>query len=221
MLILFLFISPCGYSQINYQGFEGKSVYFGISLAYNSSDFKYTPSKEFLDNDSVLVIESSKGPGFNLGIISNFRLGEYFELRFIPALVFGEKHLNYQLINDSLHDQSVESIYLDFPFSIRFKSQPIKDIKVYVLAGFKYAYDLASNSSARKAEDLVKVFRHDVDIEYGLGFQFFFPLFIFSPEIKFSNGLFNIHSRDTDLIYSRVIDKLLSRTITISLHIEG
>ncbi len=220
-LIFILFLSLNAYSQINYQGFADKSVYFGISLAYNSSDFKYTPSNEFLNDDSVLVIESSKGPGFNLGIISNFRMGEYFDLRFIPALVFGEKQLNYELSSDSFHNQTIESIYLDFPIALRFKSQPIKDMKIYVTGGFKYAYDLASNSTARKAEDLVKVFRHDIDIEYGLGFQFFFPLFILSPEIKFSHGLFNIHSRDPNLIYSRVIDKLLSRTITISIHIEG
>jgi hypothetical protein len=208
-------------AQINYQGFAYKPVYFGISLAYNSSKYKMFPTEDFLAGDSVLYMDSYNGPGFNLGIVSNLRLGDFFDLRFIPALVFGEKELHYELINDSVYSRNIESIYLDFPLTLRFKSEPIRDMRVYVLGGFKYAFDLASNSTARKAEDLVKVLRNDFAIEYGVGFQFFFPLFIFSPEIKFSHGLFNVHARDPNLIYSRVVDKLLSQTLTVSLHFEG
>ena len=35
--------------------------------------------------------------GFNLGIVSNLRLGKYTDLRFIPTLVFGERILNYHI----------------------------------------------------------------------------------------------------------------------------
>jgi len=67
----------------------------------------------------------------------------------------------------------------------------------------------------------VKVGRHDLAYELGFGIQFFFPLFIFSPEVKIANGFINVHSRDEGLIFSRVIDKLFSRGIVFSLHFEG
>ncbi len=86
-----------------------------------------------------------------------------------------------------------------------------------MLGGFNYQYDLASNASARKADNLVKLKPYDFSIEAGIGFQFFFPVFILSPELKISNGLINVHSRDPNLIYSNTIDKLNSRMIVFSL----
>ncbi|MEI2748604.1 MAG: hypothetical protein V9E88_07600 [Ferruginibacter sp.] len=51
-------------------------------------------------------------------------------------------------------------------------------------------------------------------------FHFYFPVFVFSPEIKFGWGLKNVHSRDANLKFSNVIDKINARTITLSFIIE-
>jgi hypothetical protein len=92
---------------------------------------------------------------------------------------------------------------------------------VYMFGGGKIEYDLASNSTARKAEDLVKLKKFDYGVEAGVGFNIYFPVFILSPEIKISNGLGNIHSRDANLKYSSSIDKLNSRMVVFSLIFEG
>ncbi len=90
-----------------------------------------------------------------------------------------------------------------------------------MLRGINYRYDLASNSSIRKAENLVKLSRSDMCIESGVGFQFYFPVFILSPELKVSEGIKNIPSRDPNLQYSNVIDKIKSRMVVFSLIFEG
>ncbi len=90
-----------------------------------------------------------------------------------------------------------------------------------MLGGGKYEYDLASNSQARRAEDLVKLNKSALCYELGLGFHFYFPTFIFSPEIKFSNSFNSVHSRDKNLIYSNVIDKMQARMLVFSIHLEG
>lgn len=221
LLIVFLGFYSTANAQLNYLEYVNKKIYFGISMGVNISTYKYTHSADFAYNDTILKVNSKRGPGFNLGIVTNLKLGKYFDLRFIPALAFADKSLEYTLFNDSLVSKNIESININFPISLRFKSQPIKDMRIYVLAGLKYNMDLASNAKARKAEDQVKIGRHDFSYEYGLGIQFFFPLFIFSPEIKISNGLFNVHSANTSLVYSNVLDKLQSRTILISFHFEG
>jgi hypothetical protein len=69
--------------------------------------------------------------------------------------------------------------------------------------------------------ELVKVSPTDFALEIGGGIQFFFPYFIFSPEIKFSHGLGNTLIYNENLEESQIIDKILSRTFTISLHFEG
>ena len=90
-----------------------------------------------------------------------------------------------------------------------------------MLGGINYQYDLASNSTARKAQDLVKLNPSDWSVEGGIGFQFYFPVFILSPELKFSEGIKNVHDRDPNLQYSNVIDKLKTRMVVFSLIFEG
>ena len=90
-----------------------------------------------------------------------------------------------------------------------------------MFAGGKVEYDLASNARAKRAEELVKLKSLDMGIEAGVGFSFYFPVFILSPEIKISHGLINSHSRDENLKFSNIIDKLNSRMILFSLIFEG
>ena len=49
----------------------------------------------------------------------------------------------------------------------------------------------------------------------------FFKSFIFSPEIKISNGLRNIHSRDENLKFSSVFDKIQSRMVVFCIHLKA
>ena len=123
--------------------------------------------------------------------------------------------------NGTSTEQKVESIVMSFPLQIRLKSDRINNFRVYTLAGAKYDFDLASNAGARNSENMVKVKKSDLGVEGGIGFQFFFKYFIFSPEIKFSYGLTNVHARDESLRYSNVLDKMNSRMIMFSLHFEG
>ena len=90
-----------------------------------------------------------------------------------------------------------------------------------MMTGVKGDIDMASNARAKRADDLVKIDKYDYGIELGLGFNFFFQSFIFSPEIKISNGLRNIHSRDENLKFSSVFDRIQSRMIVFSIHLEG
>jgi hypothetical protein len=80
---------------------------------------------------------------------------------------------------------------------------------------------MASNARAKRAEELVKIEKNDYGPEFGMGFNFFFPSFIFSPEIKISNGMRNIHARDENLRFSNIFDKIQSRMIVFTIHLEG
>lgn len=208
-------------AQFNVHELGRKSVYFGIAMGVNVADFKVIHSPQNSVNDSVRYFAPSIGPGFNLGIIANYQFHKYFDLRFIPTLSFSDKAIKYEDLNHSIVKKTVSSIYLDFPLLLRFKSDPIKDFRIYVIGGVRYDFDLASNVKARKADDIIKLTRHDVAAEYGLGFMIYFPYFILSPEFKMSHGFINLNVPQTGLIYSRVIERIYSRTFTLSLNLEG
>ena len=207
----------------NYLDFQQKPYYFGITLAYNSSNYKIFQSADFILNDSISTVQSVTGPGFNLGIVTNLKIGNYFDIRFLPTLSFAERNINYASASGSRppYSRRIESVFVEMPFHMRYKSEPYKDIRLFVIGGVKYTFDVASDSRSNQSDELVKVSPTDFHLEVGAGAQFFFPYFIFSPEFKFSHGLGNVLIFDNQLEESTIIDKILSRTFTISFHFEG
>lgn len=210
-------------TQMNMLEHDAKPYYFGITLAANQSYFKLEHSPAFLADDSIMVAEPLKTMGFNLGLLANARLSEHFDLRFNPQLIFASKNLYYRDTYPKPQDteKKIESILLSFPLQIKFKSDRIGNMRVYTIAGLKYDYDLASNARLRRAEDLVKIKKSDYGYEAGAGFEFYFESFIFAPEFKISNGFGNVHVKDPNLRYSNVVEKLQSRMIVFSIHLEG
>ena len=225
-LLLFSSISTFAQSHkgnYNFMDFQQKPYYFGITLGYNSSNFRIFHSKEFILNDSISSAESVTGPGFNLGIVSNLKVGQYFDFRFLPTLSFAERNIRHTSPSDFRppYSRKVESVFVEMPFHIRYKSAPYNDMRLFIIAGIKYSLDVASDSRTRQSDELVKISPTDFAFEYGAGVQFFFPYFIFSPEFKVSQGISNILIFNDELDQSSVIQKILSRTFTISLHFEG
>jgi hypothetical protein len=221
IIIGILFLTWQAQAQFNYNEMSKKTIYFGIAMGFNVADFKIINAPLNSKNDSIHYIKTRIGPGFNLGIIGNYQFHKYFDLRFIPTLSFSDKNIVYTDLDNNTIVKDVSSIYLDFPVQLRFKSDPVKDFRVYGIAGMRYDYDLASNVKARRADDIIKLRNNDVAAEMGIGFMIYFPYFILSPELKVSRGVVNILYQTPGLIYSRTIQALYSRTFTFTLNLEG
>ena len=213
---------------INLPDHDDKPFHFGINLGMNRSHFNFTHHPIFLQRDSVMVVESINSTGLNLAWLVEKRLNDHFAIRTFPLnLTFTEKAFQYNLTypdrpggEDSVTTKKVQSISLTLPIQIKFSSDRIGNFKVYMLGGVKAEYDMAANAGAKKAENLIKLNRLDYGIEAGLGFHFYYPYFVLTPELKMGWGLGNLHSRDANLKFSNVIDKINSRTITFSLTVE-
>lgn len=212
--------------EMNLYDHDSKPYYFGITLGVNLAKFQTYLHPRFLEYDSILIAEPVNSGGFTLGLSATARLSDRFQLRFNPQLMFIERNIYYKLKYPDFDGSTdvtkkVESVIMTFPLQVKFQSDRIGNFRVYMMAGIKGDIDLASNARAKRAEELVKIEKYDWGPELGIGFNFFFPSFIFSPEIKISNGLRNIHSRDPNLKFSNVFDKIQSRMIVFSIHLEG
>jgi hypothetical protein len=212
--------------EINMEEHDAKPYYFGITLAGNMARFHIEQHPYFLNQDTVLVAEPTNSGGFGLGLLATMRLNHRFELRFNPTLVFMERNIVYQLRYRDPNEgfevtKKVESVITSFPLQVKFRSDRIENFRVYMLGGVKLDYDLASNAQARQADDMIRIGKLDYGIEAGLGFNFYMKSFIFSPEIKISNGQRNMHDRNEHLKYSSVLDRIQSRMIVFSIHLEG
>ena len=96
-IILLLFIGASNsYGQRrkkpqNLINYDFKKLHFGFTLGINELNFNIKKSSNTLTNDTLLTLLSNSQKGFNLGIVSNLRIGKFTDLRFIPTLVFGER----------------------------------------------------------------------------------------------------------------------------------
>ena len=214
------------YVEQNQADHDAKPYYFGITVGINLARFQTNLHPRFMQYDSVFVAEPANAGGLALGLLATARISDRFQLRFNPQLMFLERNIFYKLKYPDSDNQTevvkkVESIIMSFPIQVKFQSDRIGNFRVYTLAGFKADIDMASNARAKRADDLIKIQKFDYGPEFGIGFNFFFDSFIFSPEIKISNGMRNLHARDRNLIYSSVFDKIQSRMIIFSIHLEG
>ena len=216
------------YSMVeqNQPDHDAKPYYFGLTVGINLARFHTHYDPRFLQYDSVYVAEPNNAGGLSLGLLATARISDRFQVRFNPQLMFLERNIYYKLRFPDIDNQTevvkkVESVIMTFPLQIKFQSDRIGNFRVYTLAGYKADIDMASNARAKRAENLVKIEKFDFGPEFGIGFNFFFDSFIFSPEIKISNGMRNLHARDPNLQYSNVIDKIQSRMIIFSIHLEG
>jgi hypothetical protein len=214
--------------EINSPDHDDQKFHFGISLGVNRSHYGIVHSSRFLEFDSVNVIESVNSTGINLAGLVNMRLSEHLDIRTYPLnLVFTEKVFQYSLKTpdrlkgeDSLTLKKVQGITMSLPFHLKFSSDRINNFKVFIIAGGRLDYDLAANAGKKNNDDALTLQKLDYAAEAGIGFHFYFPVFVLTPEIKITYGLRNVLSNDTRLKYTNTIDQINARAITFSLTVE-
>ncbi len=210
----------------NKLAYDNQLFHFGFLIGYNQFDFSIKSKADLSEYDSLMVINTSPLSGFNLGIVTNLRLGKYFDLRFIPGLSFGDRIVNYTIkySNGSslITKKNVESVYLDLPIMIKFKSSRMHNVRFYVMAGAQYSADLISTEkkqNAKPREVFLKLRRHDFQGMAGVGLDFYLTYFKFTTEFKMSFG-FNNLLKPEDNMYASSITSLKSKIMQISFIFE-
>ncbi|MFB6306186.1 MAG: outer membrane beta-barrel protein, partial [Flavobacteriales bacterium] len=168
--------------------------------------------------------------GFNLGIIGVLHLHKNAYLRFIPALSFQERVLDYTFLeNDStpqFFKKRVGMTMVDFPLNFKFRgNRNDNNMAPYLTAGAKYSINLTSEKGVNNVgvfpEDIVvKVDKWDFAAQIGAGMDFFLQYFKFGIEMKLSVGLRNTFIGD-DTMFSRPIESLRTKFFLLSFTFEG
>jgi hypothetical protein len=206
--------------------YDKQRFHFGFMIGFNSFDFSISTKANLAEYDSLMQIYTDPLSGFNLGIVTNMRLGEYFDLRFIPGLAFGDRALKYTIkySNGEEYDtyKNIESVYLDFPLLVKFKSSRMHNVRAYVIGGAQYSRDLISNArkqASNPRETYLKIYPDDFQAQAGVGFDFYMTYFKFSTEFKMSFGLNSILKKENN-IYATSVTGLRTRIIQISFLFE-
>lgn len=209
--------------QLNLSKYDRRMFHFGFSLGMNYSDIAVKQKENILALDSVYVVEPKGAVGFNLGIVSDMRLGEHFNLRFIPGISFVGRGMNYTLYEQDtvpvLYEKTVNSVYLEVPLYFKFRSRRINNWRVYLIAGGKFMYDMATKEEAESEEIILKMKREDYTWDLGVGTDFYLEYFKLSLEVRMAFGLNNLLVED-QTVFTNSIQSMKSKTFMFSIYFE-
>ena len=180
---------------INLENFQKQRVYYGYFLGFNSYDFKIDYKNVGPD------IQTKKSTGFNVGIVGDLKLHEYFNLRFEPGLYYTKRDLNFpNFTNQADYLREVSSTYIHFPLLLKFSSLRTGNVRPYLLGGVSATLNLSSNSKSidDNYEQKFRVKAWTTNYELGFGIDLFSEYFIFSPSIRGVFGLSDELIRDND-----------------------
>jgi hypothetical protein len=201
--------------------YDKKPVHFGFTVGLNTMDFNVD-----LSGDSLYADVSRLSPGFNVGIVSNFKLNDYFDIRILPGITFGQRkisyHKNKKIFND---DNKIESSFLEFPMIIKYKSRRINNFRPYLIGGANYRIDLAARKEYDEGDKVyLRLRRSDIYYEVGFGIDFYNKYFKFSTELKLAVGILDVLIHDpagsSKPQFVTAIDRLQSNLWLLSFHFE-
>lgn len=204
---------------------------FSVSTKPGFQDVSYyalqTPDL-YADSSRLYSLEHKPSFGFTIGIVSNLRINENFDLRFVPSLSFGERDLEYSILTHFEGEEDLVSVskklqstFVEFPLHLKYKGSRLNNVRPYWLIGAKYSIDLASDSKKKEENNTIYVAlkRSDIYAEMGAGLDFYTTFFKFGIELKMSYGLNDILKREGN-IYTLPVDKLNSKMFLLSFTFE-
>ena len=208
---------------LNYQHHDDKAIHFGFCVGLNVMDFTVTPSFANYQTDSLLGSVTNLSPGFHIQAVSAARLTDFLELRFLPGVAFGQRELSFYR-NNRLYEkpQRLESSYIELPLLLKYKSKRVNNYRGFLVGGLNPRFDLAK--TYREEDEIYMDLKlNDLCYELGGGFDFYFPYFKLSIELRGSWGMFNVLNRRGSTPhpeFQNAVEKLRSSVYMISFFIE-
>ena len=211
----------------NLPAYDFKRLHFGLVLGINNADFAHKSVSNLNPFDSIMVIGSTPSAGFDVGIVTDLRLGNYFNLRFIPQISLIDRTVDYHVQIKGLDmtetHKKIESVNLDLPLLIKMKSSRMHNCRVYVVGGGQLSIDLASQAKKKNKKNpelvVLKLNRTEFQTQAGVGMDFYANMFKFSIEAKMSYGLQDMLKHE-DNVYTNSAEYLKSKIFHISILFE-
>ncbi len=230
IFLLILVSVSFAHGQVNYlASFDKKKIHYGIQIGYTQSKFENAYTQDDEVRQSLQNTLSYYTPGFHIAVLADFRLGNYFNFRLLPGLTLINRTFNYAWTDAYVQQhhgadakRSVESVYGEIPFDIKFRAFRYRNFRPYLTAGGSYGFDFASmrNNKNNNDQSIIRLNTSDLRYTTGVGFDFYLRYVKFAIELKMSFGLSDLKIEDDDL-YTRSIDYINTRTFMLSFTFEG
>ena len=206
---------------LNNENFDKPRLSYGYYLGLNSYDFNIDYKSNLKD---IQVIKST---GFNVGLVGNIRINDFFDLRLEPGLVMSNRTLSYSetyfeglIFDESDTEREIRSTYIHIPLLLKISTKRINNIKPFIVAGVSTALNLSSNQDNPddNSQGNFRLKKNNIFYEMGIGIDIYLTWFKFTPSIR---GVFSIsdeHIKDFDSNspWTRNISKMQTRGVFVN-----
>ena len=234
--IILLGLSASGYAQAprkerktahqsdHLPNYDNRWLHYGFLIGIHSSSYRvrYSDLYSTGGTDSLHSVMPGNSFGFSLGLIANFRLADYLDLRITPEVAFYEHKIDYHYARAgraSVDRQVMESTFVEFPLLFKYKSIRRGNNRVYLIGGVEMGIEATGKKNREDEESRLPIKGSNLSLQLGFGLDSYFPLFKFAPEIRFSRGLTNVLGEKQNR-YSESLDRVVTNTITLYLLFE-
>ena len=206
---------------LNNENFDKPRLSYGYYLGLNSYDFNIDYKSNLKD---IQVIKST---GFNVGLIGNLRINDFFDIRLEPGLVMSNRTLSYSgtyfeglIFNENELEREIRSTYIHIPLLLKISTKRINNIKPFVVGGVSTALNLSSNQDNPEdnSQGNFRLLKNNLFYEMGIGIDMYLTWFKFTPSIRGVFSLIDEHIKDLDpdSPWTRNISKMQTRGIFIN-----
>lgn len=239
LLLLVMAVSLRLYSQQErpryLPAFDYKRIHFGFTVGFNAMDLGLVRNYEA--EDFIYADLSHIQPGFQVSIVSDLRISENWNLRFLPGISFGSRELDFyeydesgQQMGDRIQLPDADNpvalgpSFLDFPLHLKYRSERVNNYRPYLVGGINFRYDMSAKREYDvESAEYVKFKPADFYLEFGFGIDTYLRYFKFAPEIKVAVGLRNIiadEGREPYPQFVNSIDRATSYIVMLNFHFE-
>jgi hypothetical protein len=201
------------------QNYDNKRLTYGFLIGLHSTAYQIKYSDRFVTPqfDTLYAVEPDWSPGFSLGFIVNYTLADLLDLRLTPTVAFYENKLRYRFTDDQkTEEEIVETTMVEFPVLLKFKSERRENLRMYMIGGVKPGFEASGKKGIEKSETALEVKNINLSLDVGFGLDIYYPLFKFSPEIRFSRGIVDVLNNQNNK-FGAPLERVNTNTINVYL----
>ncbi len=220
VLLIALLVGSRGYGQrqvgMNNPNYDDRFLTYGFLIGLHTTSYQMKYADDFLNIDTLHSIQPRSSPGFSLGFIINMRIAEFLDVRLLPKVAFYEHEIDYFYTDGTTNRQLIESTVVEFPLMLKYTSVRRGNLRMYLIGGVKPGVEASAKNAAENDDDVISIQNANLSLDFGVGLDLYYPLFKFSPELRFSKGIRNMLG-DGSNDFSKGIQSLNTNTITLYL----
>lgn len=208
---------------LNRENNDKRTLSWGYFLGFNSYTYNFDYKEQNLgDNTDILVTGEA---GFNVGLLGNLRINDYFDLRLEPGLSFTNRNFLFPGLEDeSDYLREVKATYIHIPLLLKVSTKRLNNIKPFLIGGFSTSFNLASNEDHPEDNETgqFRTTATNYNYELGFGIDFYLFYFKFTPSIRGVFGMNDELVRDNNpnSAWTGNIAKMTTRAVFINFTIQ-